>query len=235
MSSILSTIHSAGRSMELHAGGLTLMADLQVPLEASGVILFCQVSGRHSPRARFIADALARQGFATLIVDLLTREEEAIDVQTGQYRLDIELLAERILAATAWLSEQPETRELLIGYFGVSVGAAAAMVAASRIPSRVAAIVCRGGRIDFCTDALPRVQAPTLLIVGSRDHWVLQVNTAALADLKCPKRLDVVSGAAHLFKEPDAIDAVACLACGWFSRWFRSEAGRKKARNPPPH
>jgi dienelactone hydrolase len=225
MSSIVGTIQSAGRSVQFPAGGLALMADLQVPLDASGVVLFCQVSGRHSARARFIADALERHGFATMLVDLLTREEEAIDVQTGQYRLDIDLLAGRILAATEWLSEQPETRELPLGYFGVSVGAAAAMVAASRLSSRVAAIVCRGGRIDFCTAALPGVHAPTLLIVGSRDHWVLQVNTAALADLKCRKRLDVVPGAAHLFKEPGAIDAVARLTCEWFTRWLPSDAG----------
>ena len=218
--------------VRLPVGPLTLAADLRLPWAPVGVVLFCQVSGRHSPRADFVARELGHHGFATLLVDLLTRDEEAVDVQTGQYRLDIDLLAARILAASGWLAEQPETRGLPLGYFAVSVGAAAAVSAAARIPERVRAIVCRGAWLDLVLPSLPRVQAPTLLIVGSRDRWALQVNTAALAELKCRKRLEVVPGAAHLFKEPDAIDRVAGLACTWFSLWLSGSNEPTQHRSP---
>jgi dienelactone hydrolase len=161
---------------------------------------------------------------ATLLIDLLTLDEEAIDARTGHLRFDIDLLAERLVAVTDWLTQYPDTRSLPIGYFGASTGAAAALVAAAERPDVVGAVVSRGGRPDLAGPALVRVRAPTLLIVGGNDIQVIQLNRAALAQLRCEKQLVIVPGATHLFEEPGALDVVARLAREWFHRYLNPVA-----------
>ncbi len=206
----------------VHAGPVTLEGNLVVPEGAEGVVLFAHGSGssRFSPRNRAVARTLNESGIATLLVDLLTAEEEAIDRLTAHLRFDINLLAQRLIGATDWLLGAPETRSLRIGYFGASTGAAAALVAAPERPKAVAAIVSRGGRPDLAGAALPRVQAPTLLIVGGRDIPVIEMNRTALAELGCEKRLEIVPGATHLFEEPGTLEEVARLARDWFKRYL---------------
>ncbi len=185
-------------------------------------MLFAHGSGssRHSPRNRFVAGVLGQAGLATLLLDLLTAEEEAIDAQTGQHRFDIGLLASRLVSTTDWLIHSPETHRLTIGYFGASTGAGAALVAAAERPDVVGAVVSRGGRPDLAGAALAGVRAPTLLIVGGRDRQVLALNRDALARLSDGKQLEVVPGATHLFEEPGALEAVAQLARDWFLRYL---------------
>ena len=163
---------------------------------------------------------LRRAGLATLLLDLLTAEEEAVDERTGQYRFDIGLLANRLMSATDWLAHSPETYRLTIGYFGASTGAGAALVAAAERPDKVQAVVSRGGRPDLAGAALARVRTPTLLIVGGHDRLVLTLNQEALAQLQDGKQLEVVPGATHLFEEPGALEAVAQLARDWFLRYL---------------
>jgi dienelactone hydrolase len=165
-----------------------------------------------------VAWLLDEARLATLLIDLLTPDEEAIDARTAHLRFDIRLLAERLVGATDWLRQQPETRDLRIGYFGASTGAGAALVAAAERPHLVGAVVSRGGRPDLAGPALARVRAPTLLIVGGKDVSVIELNQAALAQLRCEKRLVIVPGATHLFEEPGALDVVARLAREWFER-----------------
>jgi putative phosphoribosyl transferase len=198
--------------------GLSLPGLLTVPEQLLGLVLFAHGSGssRFSRRNRHVAAALVRAGFATLLFDLLTEDEERVDTQTLEHRFDIELLSRRLLAATAWTDRQPELAGLPLGYFGASTGAAAALVAASTLGS-VRAVVSRGGRPDLAGKALPAVRAPTLLIVGGADPQVLELNRAALAQLRTEKRLEIVPGATHLFEEPGALDAVVGLATGWFT------------------
>jgi pimeloyl-ACP methyl ester carboxylesterase len=197
---------------------VTLEGDLQIPDRATGLVLFAHGSGssRHSPRNRFVAHELQTAGLATLLLDLLTPEEEAVDQHTGHLRFDIGLLAERLVAATLWAAVDAATRSLAIGYFGASTGAAAALVAAALEPEKVRAVVSRGGRPDLAGEALPLVRAPTLLIVGGRDLTVVELNRAALARLRTEARLEIVPGATHLFEEPGALEAVARLAREWF-------------------
>jgi putative phosphoribosyl transferase len=211
---------SAERPVRVAAGPVTLAGDLRVPERASAVVLFAHGSGssRRSPRNRSVARQLGETGLATLLIDLLTPSEEALDARTGRLRFDIRLLAERLLAATDWLGEQPLTRELRLGYFGASTGAAAALVAAAVRARRVGAIVSRGGRPDLAGPALPRVVAPTLLIVGGHDVAVVELNRQALDQLRSDKRLAIVPSATHLFEEPGALDHVARLAREWFER-----------------
>ncbi|TDE08116.1 dienelactone hydrolase family protein [Jiangella asiatica] len=194
-------------------------ADLAVPPDARGVVLFAHGSGssRHSPRNRSVAAALQRQGFATLLTDLLTDVEERDDAVTGRHRFDIALLADRLRLAGRWLATDPATAHLPLGLFGASTGAAAALAVAAPDDERVGAVVSRGGRPDLAGDALPGVQAPTLLIVGGRDEQVLGLNRAALARMRCVRDLAVVPGATHLFEEPGALAEVARLAGDWFS------------------
>jgi pimeloyl-ACP methyl ester carboxylesterase len=161
---------------------------------------------------------LNQERLATLLIDLLTREEEAIDERTAQLRFDIGLLAERVVVATDWLKQYRDTEGLPLGYFGASTGAAAALVAAAERPNIVSAVVSRGGRPDLAGPALPRVKAPTLLIVGGRDVKVIELNEAALAQLRCEKRIVIVAGATHLFEEPGTLDEVARLARDWFKQ-----------------
>jgi putative phosphoribosyl transferase len=200
------------------AGDATLEGELVVPEQATGAVLFAHGSGssRHSSRNKFVAEALQTAGLATLLIDLLTREEEAIDQHTAHLRFDIHLLAGRLLAATRLLVEEPSTRVLEIGYFGASTGAGAALVAAAAEPERIGAVVSRGGRPDLAGNALPQVRAPTLLIVGGRDLQVLELNRAAMARMQAETRLEIVPGASHLFEEPGTLEVVARLARDWF-------------------
>jgi putative phosphoribosyl transferase len=202
------------------AGAAQLEGDLGIPRGAAGIVLFAHGSGssRFSPRNRFVARMLHQAGIATLLLDLLTPDEEAIDLRTAELRFDISLLADRLVGATDWLGHDPDTRRLRVGYFGASTGGGAALVAAAQRPEAIGAVVSRGGRPDLAGDALQRVTAPTLLIVGGYDYPVIEMNRQALARLRCEKRLDVVPGATHLFEEPGTLERVAELAIDWFAR-----------------
>jgi pimeloyl-ACP methyl ester carboxylesterase len=202
------------------AGSVTLEGKLTLPEGSRAVVLFAHGSGssRHSPRNRYVARVLNEAKLATLLIDLLTPHEEVIDAHTTQLRFDIDLLAERLVDATDWLSQFPDTMHLLIGYFGASTGAAAALAAAAVRPDAIQAIVSRGGRPDLAGAALVQVRAPTLLIVGGEDVQVIELNRAALVQLRCEKQLVIVPGATHLFEEPGALDEVARLARDWFHR-----------------
>jgi len=207
-------------AVRIAAGRASLDGDLTLPPGARGVVLFAHGSGssRHSSRNRYVAQELRRSALGTLLMDLLTSEEEAVDARTGHLRFDIDLLAERLGAATDWLRDDPRTSRLAVGYFGASTGGGAALLAAADRPAGVGAVVSRGGRPDLAGAALPRVQAPTLLIVGGRDEPVIEMNREALAGLRCEKRLEIVPGATHLFEERGALEEVARLAAGWFAR-----------------
>jgi pimeloyl-ACP methyl ester carboxylesterase len=210
--------------VRIQAGSVTLEGDLQVPDQATAVVLFAHGSGsgRHSTRNRYVAGELQVAGVATLLIDLLTLAEEAIDQHTAHLRFDIPLLAERLVAATRWLADEPSTRSLPVGYFGASTGGGAALVAAAALPDRVGAVVSRGGRPDLAGDALPRVRAPTLFIVGGRDLTVLELNRGAMARMRAEVRLEIVPGATHLFEEPGALETVAHLARDWFLGHLRN-------------
>ena len=207
--------------VRVNAGRVTLEGDLGVPEGARGVVLFAHGSGsgRHSPRNRFVAQALQEAGLATLLVDLLTADEEAEDALTRHLRFDIGLLAGRLIGATDWLAKDVRTARLSVGYFGASTGGGAALVAAAQRPDRVAAVVSRGGRPDLAGEALAETRAPTLLIVGGDDEQVIGMNEEALARLAAPiKRLVIVPGASHLFEERGKLEQVAQLAAEWFTR-----------------
>ena len=215
--------------VRIPAGQVALEGTLRIPEAARGVVVFAHGSGssRFSPRNRFVADVLEQAGLATLLIDLLTREEEAVDELTRHHRFDIGLLAERLVAASDWVRKQPKTQHLPIGYFGASTGAGAALVAAAERPDLVKAIVSRGGRPDLAGPALPLVEAPTLLIVGGRDEVVIELNRHAFNQLRCEKRLEVVPGATHLFEEPGTLEQVARLARDWFVRYLaRTDSDR---------
>jgi putative phosphoribosyl transferase len=182
-------------------------------------------SGRHSPRNRYVAQVLREAGLATLLIDLLTAEEEEVDLRTRHLRFDIGLLAERLVGATEWLERNPDTQDLRVGYFGASTGAGAALVAAAERPEPIGAIVSRGGRPDLAGPALPRVTAPTLLIVGGNDFPVIGMNQEAMEQLRTEKRLEIVPGATHLFEEPGALEEVARLAADWFVRHLDPDSG----------
>jgi putative phosphoribosyl transferase len=202
------------------AGGVTLEGNLGLPRVAGGVVLFAHGSGssRHSPRNRFVASALQRSGLATLLVDLLTADEERADRATAHLRFDIGLLASRLVAATDWLSRTADTRGLPVGYFGASTGGGAALVAAAERPDAIGAVVSRGGRPDLAGEALHRVRAPTLLIVGGNDTLVIGMNREAMAQMRAPVALEIVPSASHLFEEPGTLAQVAKLAADWFTR-----------------
>jgi len=209
---------AAELSVRLTVDSATLDGNLAIPAGASGLVLFAHGSGssRHSPRNRFVAEALREGGLATLLIDLLTSAEEREDARTARLRFDISLLARRVAAATAWLIENPVTTHLPIGYFGASTGAAAALVAATESPDDVGAVVSRSGRPDLAIPVLARVKAPTLLIVGSLDLPVIDMNREALEHLQAEKRLEIIPGATHLFEEPGVLEQVARLARQWF-------------------
>ncbi|MFO0849770.1 MAG: dienelactone hydrolase family protein [Gemmataceae bacterium] len=208
-------------AVRVSAGGVTLDGNLTLPDAAAGVVLFAHGSGssRFSPRNRFVAEQLWAAGLGTLLIDLLTADEEQAERFTRHLRFDIGLLANRLAAATDWLAADPRTTHLPVGYFGASTGGGAALVAAAATPGRVAAVVSRGGRPDLAGDALPRVTAPTLLIVGGDDEPVVGMNRWALARLGSPvKELAIVPGATHLFEEPGTLGEVARRAADWFAR-----------------
>jgi putative phosphoribosyl transferase len=215
------------REVEIDAGPVNLAGSLSVPGGALGLVLFAHGSGssRHSPRNRYVAGALRSGNIATLLMDLLTRDEERAEAATGHLRFNIDLLASRLFSATEWAASEPVTKELPKGYFGASTGAAAALVAAVEPKSAISAIVSRGGRPDLAGDALGRVSAPTLLIVGSRDEDVLALNQQARAKMKAPVELAIVPGATHLFEEAGALERVASLARSWFEAHLRPVAG----------
>jgi dienelactone hydrolase len=205
----------------LKVGPVALQGDLSLPDDATGIVVFAHGSGssRFSPRNRFVAQALQEAGLGTLLIDLLTADEEALDARTAHLRFDIALLAERLAGAGAWVGRNPQTAALPIGYFGASTGAAAALVAAAQYPNLVGAVVSRGGRPDLAGPALRQVRAPTLLIVGGNDGPVIEMNREALAQLEVKqKQMVIVPGASHLFEEPGALEEVARLACDWFGR-----------------
>ena len=219
-----------GVTVHIPAGQVLLEGDFRIPEPAQGLVLFAHGSGssRHSPRNRYVARVLRQAGFATLLFDLLTPEEESVDMQTAALRFDIDLLAQRLLHATDWAVQQPQIEGLMIGYFGASTGAAAALVAAADGRPHLGAVVSRGGRPDLAGAALPRVEAPTLLIVGGEDVPVIEMNRRALELLRCEKRLEIVPGATHLFEEPGTLEEVARLACTWFSAHLHERRGRAR-------
>jgi dienelactone hydrolase len=211
-------------------GAVRLEGNLSVPQGARGVVLFAHGSGsgRHSPRNRFVARQLRAANLATLLLDLLTEEEEAEDRHTAHLRFDIGLLADRLIGATRWLAEQPQTAGLSVGYFGASTGGGAALVAAARCADRIQAVVSRGGRPDLAGEALPLVQAATLLIVGGADEPVIGLNRKAFDQLGAAvKQLVIVPGATHLFEESGKLEEVARLASEWFKRYLDLPAEAK--------
>jgi putative phosphoribosyl transferase len=210
------------RSVLIGAGGVELEGDLAIPPGARGVVRFAHGSGssRHSSRNRFVAEVLRRGALGTLLLDLLTSREEQVDIHTRHLRFDIGLLADRLIGAMAWLDTQDDTRGLPVGLFGASTGGGAALVAAARRPDRVSAVVSRGGRPDLAAEELRHVRAPTLLIVGSLDTVVIEMNKQAMRQMVAPVELSIVPGATHLFEEAGTLEQVAQLARDWFVRYL---------------
>src|SRR5207248_8359551 len=212
--------------VRISAGSVAFEGNLSLPDYAIALVLFAHGSGssRHSPRNQFVARGLNDAGLATLLFDLLTPEEEAIDARTAELRFNIKLRAERLVHATNWAKGQQQTRNLRIGYFGSSTGGAAALVAAAELAQEVGAVVSRGGRPDLAGAALPRVQAPTLLIVGGNDAPVIEMNRSAMSRLSAVNQLVIVPGATHLFEEPGTLEEVARLARDWFLKYLEPSA-----------
>lgn len=212
----------AGTATRISAAGAELAADVAVPEGARGVVLFAHGSGssRHSPRNRMVADRLQEHGLATVLADLLTTQEEARDAFTGEFRFDIGLLAGRVTGMVDWAGAVETLRDLPVGLFGASTGAAAALIAAAARPERVRAVVSRGGRPDLAGESLAKVRAPTLLLVGERDPQVITLNERAAGLLAAPHRIHVVGRATHLFEEPGALEEVADRAADWFEAYL---------------
>jgi len=213
--------------VQITSGAATLEGELGVPAGAQGVVLFAHGSGssRHSPRNQYVARVIRESGVGTLLFDLLTREEEAVDLYTRHLRFDIQLLAARLVDATNWLKQTDELGRLRVGYFGSSTGGGAALVAAAELGEEVGAVVSRGGRPDLAgSDALQRVKAPTLLVVGGYDEPVIKMNEEAYAWLRCEKELKIVPNASHLFEEPGTLEEVARLAAEWFQKHLQPRA-----------
>jgi pimeloyl-ACP methyl ester carboxylesterase len=208
------------RAVEIDLTDVVLQGDLTVPAGAAGLVIFAHGSGssRHSPRNRFVAGVINRAGLGTLLMDLLTEEEERRDEMTRELRFDIGLLGRRVARVVQWAAERAELSELPVGLFGSSTGAAAALVAAAALPENVRAVVSRGGRPDLAGRALPKVECATLLVVGGLDDVVIGLNEEARARMRCPVELVIVPGATHLFEEPGTLEEVARLAAEWFAR-----------------
>jgi putative phosphoribosyl transferase len=221
------------RTVSIPAGRVTLEGTMGVPAGAAGIVLFAHGSGssRLSPRNRFVAATLREAGLGTLLLDLLSPSEEEVDEVTRQHRFDIGMLADRLIVTIDWLRAEPETADLPIGLFGASTGGGAALVAAAERPVQVAAVVSRGGRPDLAGEALPRVEAPTLLIVGGEDDVVIDLNERARDHMRGDVRLEIVAGATHLFEEPGALERVAQLARDWFLQYL--PADRPSATRAP--
>jgi pimeloyl-ACP methyl ester carboxylesterase len=213
------------REVEIIIGSKTLHGQLALPHAARGLVMFIHGSGssRHSPRNQQVAADLQQGGLATLLFDLLTQPEESFDLQTGEFRFNIPYLAQRVLEVTDWVLQQDQLATLPIGYFGGSTGAAAALVAAALRPTSIDAVVSRGGRPDLASDELPLVQAPTLLIVGSKDPETLKLNEQAIVQMRCEREMRIVPAATHLFEEPGALEHVTQLARGWFKRYLGTQ------------
>jgi len=209
--------------------GVTLSGDLSLPPDARGLVVFAHGSGssRHSSRNRTVAEVLQHADLGTLLLDLLTEQEERTDIITAEFRFDIPLLSVRVVGAIDWAAAQDPTASLPVGVFGASTGAAAALIAAAERPAAVRAVVSRGGRPDLAGDSLDSVAAPTLLIVGGRDDVVIQLNREAFGRLKGPKELEIVPGATHLFEEPGALNRVSQLARDWFVKHLSESAGKR--------
>jgi putative phosphoribosyl transferase len=209
-------------AIQVRVGTTLIDGDLTVPDRPTGLLVFAHGSGssRFSLRNRAVAGVLQHGGFATLLLDLLTQPEEAIDVHTREYRFDVDRLGHRVTAAIDWAAGEPHLRALPIGCFGASTGAAAALIGAAERPERVAAVISRGGRPDLAGDALPLVQAPTLLIVGGADEPVIELNRVAMRRMRAPVHLEIVRGATHLFEEPGTMERVSQLALEWCRRYF---------------
>src|SRR5437867_2658489 len=222
MSQAMKTAAVQANDVQIRSGAVQLSGDLIIPSHAQGVVLFAHGSGssRHSPRNQFVARTIREAGVGTLLFDLLTPQEEAVDIYTRQLRFDIGLLAERLIDATYWV--KGELDSIRVGYFGSSTGGGAALVAAAKLGDSVGAVVSRGGRPDLAGDALPQVKSPTLLIVGGLDYPVIEMNEAAFARLRCEKELKIVPGATHLFEEPGTLEQVSDLAAQWFRRHLHS-------------
>lgn len=213
-----------GEHVEVRAADAELDGDLTVPDGATGLVIFAHGSGssRFSPRNRYVAGELQDRGLGTLLFDLLTEEEEKVDVRTREYRFDIDLLTRRLVGAIDWASDFGQTADLVYGYFGSSTGAAAALKAAARRPEATGSVVSRGGRVDLAEEDLGRVEAPSLFIVGGEDHTVLELNRDALEQMSCEAELEVVPGAGHLFQGEGELEQVAGLARDWFARHLGS-------------
>ena len=226
MSQTRRTEVAPARDVQITSGGATLEGELSVPASAQGLVLFAHGSGssRHSPRNQYVARVIREAGVGTLLFDLLTREEESVDIYTRHLRFDIGLLAERLVAATNWLKRTSELERLRVGYFGSSTGGGAALVAAAEVGDQIGAVVSRGGRPDLAGAALPRVKAPTLLVVGGYDEPVIKLNQEAYAQLRCEKELQIVPNASHLFEEPGTLEEVARLAAEWFQQHLQPRA-----------
>ena len=220
--------------VRISAAGVSLEGNLEIPEGAAGIVLFAHGSGsgRRSPRNRYVAHILRQGGLATLLIDLLTPEEEVIDMQTAHLRFDIPLLAERLMGATDWLTNHSSTRHLRIGYFGASTGSGAALLAAAERSDIVRAVVSRGGRPDLAGPALARVRAPVLLVVGGEDFPVIELNREAMTKLGGDKQLEIIPGATHLFEERGTLEQVSQLARGWFQRYLHEVGNRINTAYP---
>jgi len=212
--------------VQIESERAVLSGNLTIPQDTVALVLFAHGSGssRHSPRNQFVARTLNDAGLGTLLFDLLTPDEESIDTYTREHRFNIGLLAQRLVHATKWAKQQEETCDFRVGYFGSSTGGGAALVAAAEIPQLVGAVVSRGGRPDLAGDALPKVQAPILLIVGGNDDIVIELNEMGRDQMRCEVKLEIVPGATHLFEEPGALKKVAKLASDWFVRYIGTAA-----------
>jgi dienelactone hydrolase len=210
-------------AVQIKAGHVLIQGDLTAPLETAGLVVFAHGSGssRFSRRNQFVAQVLQSGGYATLLLDLLTREEDAIDEQTREYRFDVDRLGHRVVAAIDWAASHPNVARLPVACFGASTGAAAALIAAAERPEIVRAVISRGGRPDLAGYALPTVQAPTLLIVGGEDEPVIELNRAAMRRMRAPVQLEIVPGATHLFEQPGALERVSQLALGWCKKYMK--------------
>lgn len=218
----MSKTSTIGEEVSIVAGNVTVQGNLVIPKNAKGIVLFAHGSGssRFSPRNQYVAKQLQQGNIATLLMDLLTLEEDAIDAQTREFRFDINLLATRLQHATDWLAHNERTHKLGIGYFGSSTGAAAALIAAAEKGKSIKTVVSRGGRPDLAGPFLVKVQSPTLLIVGGNDYSVIELNQEALNLLHCKKKMEIVPGATHLFEEPGKLEQVAQIARAWFTEFL---------------
>ena len=214
-------IHSEAE-LKIPVGNVEVEGNLTLPSGAKGIVLFAHGSGssRFSPRNQYVAKQFNTQKMGTLLFDLLTQEEEEIDMATAEYRFNISLLAERLIGATEWLKNDPQTRNHKFAYFGASTGAAAALIAAAKLPNDISAVVSRGGRPDLAGDYLSQVAAPTLLLVGGLDTEVIELNKQAMAQMSAEKKLVIIPEATHLFEEPGKLEEVAKFSIDWFMRYF---------------